>query len=221
MTNSESEPQHEFAPYPFTEQELQVDKLMPGVLYTLEQFYGWRDNNLTVIDDYLRTCGEQLKIAISDFGPKASFERRVRPSVRNAFEQKQLMRELEIFSIRNMAMIPDQEKLERFIEQILPHIKSAEKVVNQKSDLSEVLKDQFSIHKKNSDIKDVAELLYGLYLILPEEIIQGGAMGKIARTMLGVSVIASYDLLDVDSDEKKDASRKLSMARVYMVRYMP
>ena len=193
-----------YSPYPFTQEDLQIDRLTPGVYYTLGQFYEWRDNNPQAVGAFIEQCHEQLEIAKSEYSHPARIIRRILPFAQHRFDRQRMIRDLEVFGIRNLAEIPDQDKLTAFSESALAHEKKLEMAVLQSRNISAVLRRQFSIPEDSPEMMDIEERLRTLYQILPEKVIQQGAMGKVARTIFGVGAIAAYDLLGVDEQEKRD-----------------
>lgn len=201
-------------PYPFTEQDLSMEQLVPGVEITLEHFYRWRDTNPRVVESYLTNCLDQLTIVKSEYSKTAKIGRHVNPFARRNFKQMQTMRELKAFVVRNIAEVPDQEKLERFYQQVLPYEEAIKKAMNSNGDIFTVLTGQFSLAEGSPEFKVVVERLRRLYEILPERVIKGGAMGKVARTMLGVGAIAEYDMIDATAGQRKERFEQVAYGAV-------
>ncbi len=194
----------DYAPYPFTEQDLKIDRLMPGVEYTLQQFYSWRDNNLTAIENYIIECQKQLASTRAEYSRARRIRRLVLPAARRDFKQTRRIRELTVFGIRNLAETPDQERLARFDYQTLPYSDVLEKSLKQTTTIAPLLAGQFPLLGESPEGKELETKLMRLYHSLPESVVRDGAMGKIARTALGVGAIAAYDMIDATPEEKKE-----------------
>jgi geranylgeranyl pyrophosphate synthase len=220
MPQNEKENVSGYEPYPFSQLDLGIDKLLPGVKYTLEQFYKWRDDHPDVIINYINSCQLQLDGIKSDFSPLARLERAISPKNRSDFEQNQTQQELMGFGIRNMAEVINPETLSQFTKLYRPYEKKLKHVLKQANKDPLKYIDNFLLTGNSPEIDSIKKSWERLYKILPEKVIQNGAMGKIARTMLGVNVIAAFDVLNDDPSERKaQISRVLPGGYVYGAAY--
>lgn len=193
-----------YKPFGFVEQDLQPDVLTTGVEHTLAQFSRWRDSNPDIIEAYVSTCQEQLDRARTEYGIRARITRSILSSARETFELARNRRDLEVFGLRNMAETLDPNKIAHFIRETLPYETVLRASLRATDGIPSMLYHQFNIPPDHPIRNELEMRLRHLYHILPERVIQAGAMGKVARTMLGVGAIAAYDNVDISAEEKKE-----------------
>jgi geranylgeranyl pyrophosphate synthase len=189
-------------PFPFAEADLKIDRLQPGVEYTLNRFYRWRDENPAAVLDYIAECQKQLRIAGTEYGNIAKIGRSIRPFAERKFRRQQTIFELETFGVRNMAEIPDNESITDFSRLLLPREKYLKKILERNSDLKKIIRQMLSTTTDSQLVQEIETQLNNLHRILPEKVIKNGAMGKVLWTMLGVGTIAAYDLRNASPEQK-------------------
>jgi geranylgeranyl pyrophosphate synthase len=212
--SEEPKPQNLYAPYPFTVTSLQSEGLQEGVTYTLDRFTQWKEQNRTNIESFLLTCHDQFDRLITEQRPRARFTR-LFPKVRQEYQQQHVEQELVIFSLRNMAEVPDPEKIARFATRALQHEHSFTRSLKNDGDVMGTLARHFSLPPDHPALEAISHQLTTLQEVLPETVIRNGAMGKVVRTMLGVGTIAAYDQFDSGEKSSEDFLRILRGAAVY------
>jgi geranylgeranyl pyrophosphate synthase len=191
-----------YPPYPFSEADLAPERLMPGVEFTLAQFSSWRDDNPSKIADYIALCQEQLKRAEAEQDTPTRLRRVLFPAAKHQYKTMHQEREITVFALRNLAEIPDENTLTRFSRETLLQENALRELISssgRKQTVELLGVTGLADHPEMTVLKD---RLTNLYRILPEKVIRNGAMGKIARTVLGVTTIASYDMLGATPEEK-------------------
>lgn len=204
-----------YRPYPFTKTDLSPEKIQPGVEQSLGQFYRWRDEHPEKVADYLRICVDHLDLLKGEQSLMAR-TKRLYPPARLQYEQDCLRRELRNFSLWNMFEIPNASQLELLLKQINKHKESSGQFIFHPEQSIQHFMGQLNKSETLSLDQDVAERLRSVYRVLPEHVVAEGAMGKIARTMLGVGAIAAYGLIDASDEVRtKRGIQVLHGAAVY------
>lgn len=198
-----------YMPYQFSEHDLQKERLMHGVEHTLSQYYKWRDTHPELIEEYVTKCLSQVKQIKSEFTSTARVGRSIRPIAKKNFREKQMMAELLDFGLRNMSEIPDKDRLLHLAAHALQNEKLLQKGLNNGIDIGGFLQQQFPTLKDSPEMEEINRRLQRLYAILPEKVIRNGAMGKVARTILGVATLADFDMIGKTPDEKKERFRQV------------
>ncbi len=198
-TNMESP----YAPYSFTQEDLQLDRLMPGVEYSLKQFYRWRDSNSTGTDDYISRCIDQLAISRDMHSKSARVRRLIVPGARQEFRQERALQELAVFGVRNMVTAFDKKTLLRFRQHLGSYQIPLKETAHPTGSAMNILAGMFLLDENGSEIEILRQRLKRVHQILPEQVIREGAMGKVARTILGVGAIARFDTMDASDEERR------------------
>jgi geranylgeranyl pyrophosphate synthase len=196
--------------YHYSQEDMNIEYLRFGVQESLKQFYKWRDTHPDQIAEYIQFCTQQLSRMEKEQTTVSRIQRIAIPGEKNKYQLMQARRQLTTFSLRNMAEIPDPAKIASIAQELLQKKGETKNLTTVFDNTSPVLERAVSyIDTPTQNL--IRERLQRLYRILPEAVIKNGAMGKVARTMLGISVIAAFDL---HGESKETQSAHISHALI-------
>jgi len=202
-------------PYPFTQRDLEAERLAVGVAHTLADFYRWRDRNAAAIADHVDRYTRHLEAARARYRPVSLLSYRLSPRRRRAVEREQIAREVAYFGLYNLAELFDPQIVECFTDAVHRRLPVLDQVLDRldatdgAAGLVASLARQVPAVAELPETVWLADRLERLYRRLPEAVVRAGSMGKVIRTIAGVLAIGAYDTRDAGP-----AARREHLARI-------
>lgn len=197
-------------PYEFTKHDLAPGVLEVGATATLSHYYDWQAANTALIADHISLHTEQLEGAVDAQQFFARLRRQFNPSEKRRFQEIQLAHDIGFFCLYNAAEVPDDEAVKLFSHSMgggMLDFAKAKRLMNGGGGIpkiGEVMGRQIPVLSGQPELKWLDEQLARLQRILPESVIQGGGLGKAARTTAGVLALGLYDVLGESASAQRE-----------------
>lgn len=189
--------------YPFTQADMAPERLAIGVDHSLDVFTTWRDANPDKIAAHISDLTDTIDTVANAYTVPRRLGRLALPFY-DRFRDLASEREfVEYFGLHNLG----EELAPNYVEFLRARIHAAQRVVDSEkhsrtaggdfiATSCEVITQLAPELRNFPELDWLATRLKHLHLILPEAVIQQGALGKVIRTTAGVITIAAYDVAD-------------------------
>ncbi|WUI00999.1 polyprenyl synthetase family protein [Spirillospora sp. NBC_00431] len=195
-------PENQHGPFPFTERDLEPEKLAEGARETLGRFRRWRETNSGVVADHIEQHTDHLRRMTGGHRFPAVAGRRFRPAARRADERLRMRREAIYYAAYNMAEVIEPARVDSFAAYAQRHMGTVRNVVSGIDEsrgaagVLDSLEHRFPLLRGAPETRWLAGRLDRLHRMLPDGVVRSGSMGKVAKTVAGVLAIGLYDTFE-------------------------